>query len=49
MRERYVIGLEAVGITATFGVLVYALGLVITIGLIGGLSVVLFAQVIKTR
>ena len=49
MQERYVIGLEAVGITATFCVLVYALGLVVTIGLIGGLSVVLLAQVIKTR
>jgi hypothetical protein len=49
LRERYIIGLEAVGISTTFGVLIYALGLVITIGLIGGLSIVLLAQVIKTR
>ncbi len=49
MRERYIIGLETVGIAATVGVLVFALGLVITIGLISGLSIVLLAQVIKTR
>ena len=49
MRERYIIGLESGGIATTVGVLFYALGLVITIGLIGGLSIVLLAQVIKTR
>ena len=49
MRERYIVGLESIGIMATFSVLVYALGLVITIGLIGSLSLVLLAQVIKTR
>jgi hypothetical protein len=49
VRERYAIGLETVGIMGTLGVLVYALGLVITIGLLGGLSIVLLAQILKTR
>ena len=49
MRERYVIGLETFGLAAMISALVYGLGLVITLGLIGGLSIVLFAQVIKTR
>jgi hypothetical protein len=49
LRERYVIGLESVGIATTVGVLIYTIGLVFTIGLLGGLSIVLLAQIIKTR
>ena len=49
MRERYIIGLEVIGISATFGLLIYALGLFIAVGLIGGISVVLLAQIIKAR
>lgn len=43
------IGLEAIGIAIVFCALLYGLGLVITVGLVSGISIVLLAQVIKTR
>jgi hypothetical protein len=49
MRERYVIVIEAVGLALFAGTLVYTLGLLSTALMLCGVSLVVTAQIVKTR
>jgi len=49
MRERYVIAIEAMGLALFAGTLVYALGILSAGLLVFGVSLVVTAQIVKTR
>lgn len=49
MRERYVIAIETSGLALAVGTLIYALGFLSTALLLGGVSLVIAAQIVKMR
>jgi hypothetical protein len=49
MKERYVIGIELLGVLTVGGALIYSLGLISAAAVVVGVSLVVTAQIVRTR